>query len=388
MAFFLNGFVRLAGQLLRPNHSLDRPFKVIAVSKFKGMGSIVQATPLLQTLRLNYPDARLVFVTTPANVALLNASGLCDEIILINDINIFRLSGSVFKALGRMWRLRIQVYIDLEIYSHFSSLMTTLSLARNRFGFYLRSSNYRMGIYTHMMFYNIKAPVSRVYLQMASMLPLKQVVTNLFDLRTTIKSDKFVVAGSYVVINVNASDLRVERRWPAENFIELIIQILEKTSFTVILIGSKNEKPYVDNLSREFENNSRVLNQAGNTGFIELVALIAKADAMITNDTGPMHLAFSVKCPVVALFGPCTPFQYGQGGVTTAIYKNLYCSPCVHEFIVPPCKGNNVCMREILVDEVFDAFIKTTEGKHDIPESESILFQSSVSDFVAGKVSR
>ena len=40
------------------------------------------------------------------------------------------------------------------------------------------------------------------------------------------------------------------------------------------------------------------------------------------------------------------------------LYKNLYCSPCVHEFAIPPCKGNNICMQSIQVSEVIDAFIR------------------------------
>ncbi|PKP18891.1 MAG: hypothetical protein CVU05_12585 [Bacteroidetes bacterium HGW-Bacteroidetes-21] len=378
----------MAGFILRPNHALDRPFKTIAVCKYKGMGSIVQATPLLQTLKASYPEARIIFITTPANVAIIQKTGLCHEIIVIRDKSIFTLLSSIFKALGRMWKLRIQVYFDLEIYSHFSSLMTTLSMARNRFGFYLRSGNYRMGIYTHMMFYNIKAPVSSVYLQMASMLPLKKVITDLYNLNQDKEQIKGERPQKYLVINPNASDLRVERRWPAENFIQLIRILLEKTPYQITFIGSRSEQEYVEQIAKNFKENSRVINKAGQTGFDELITTISQAEAMITNDTGPMHLAFSVRCPVVALFGPCSPAQYGQGGVTIPLYKNLYCSPCVHEFIVPPCKGNNTCMKEIQVEEVFNALEMALSGDFKKSEIEKVMYLSKDTSIVAGKVVR
>ena len=61
IAWCLNVTARILGFFLRIDHSLDRKFKTIAVCKYKGLGSIVQATPLLQTLRKNYPEARIIF---------------------------------------------------------------------------------------------------------------------------------------------------------------------------------------------------------------------------------------------------------------------------------------------------------------------------------------
>ncbi len=63
--------------------------------------------------------------------------------------------------------MRPDVYIDLEIYSNFSTLVTLFSCSKNRISFYLRSSSFRMGIYTHMMFFNSEVQISEVYLQIA-----------------------------------------------------------------------------------------------------------------------------------------------------------------------------------------------------------------------------
>ena len=386
IAFFLNFLVRLAGQILRPRHDLSHPFKTIAVCKFKGMGSIIQATPLIQTLKANYPNARLCFVTTPANVALLKKISIVNEIIVINDSNIFRLISSTIGAIFRMWKLRIAVYFDLEIYSHFSSLITTLSVSRNRFGFYLRSGNYRMGMYTHMMFFNIKAPVSKVYLQMASLLPLKTQTDKLYSLISD--SVRSFSETEYVVINPNASDLRLERRWPADKFIMLTEVLLKETDYNIIFIGSKQESNYVKSICDKF-NSKRIINLAGNTSLDELIGIIKGAKAMITNDTGPMHLAFSTGCPVVALFGPCSPQQYGMSEKVVCIYKSHYCSPCIHEFIIPPCSGNNVCMKDINIEEVFTAFRKILKNDfYSETKQTEILYQSQTENFLPGKVTR
>ena len=65
-----------------------------------------------------------------------------------------------------------------------------------------------------------------------------------------------------------------------------------------------------------------------------------------------MHISFALGKPTISLFGPASPIQYGQNKNAFGIYKNLYCSPCVHDFISPPCKGDNQCMKKITVKEV------------------------------------
>ena len=71
IAYILNLFVRLAGKLFRIDHTLNKEFNTLAISKYKGMGSIIQATPLIQSLRKNYPEAKIIFITTQANEELL-----------------------------------------------------------------------------------------------------------------------------------------------------------------------------------------------------------------------------------------------------------------------------------------------------------------------------
>jgi len=354
-----NLLVRLVGQILRLDHNLQKDFKTIAVCKYKGLGSIIQATPLLQTLRKQYPEARIVFISTRANKALLQKIDCIDECIFLDDSGFTKLLLSYPRFILKLIALRIGVFIDLEIYSNFSSLTTTLSLARNRLGFYLRASHYRMGIYTHMMYYNTDAPIMQTYLQMARLLGAENEVETLYPLKATENAAHLSLPSKYMVINVNASDLRIERRWPLNNFEALIEHILEKwTEFGIVLIGSPSEAEYVNQLYERFSDEN-LINLAGKTSFDELITVIEQAKLMITNDTGPLHIAASLNKPSVALFGPCTPQQYGALNKVNPVYLNLYCSPCVHEFDTPPCKGDNQCMKQIAVHLVTKAIENT-----------------------------
>ncbi|MES2285460.1 MAG: glycosyltransferase family 9 protein [Bacteroidota bacterium] len=364
MVYTLNVFARVLGFLLRIDHSLNKPIKTIAVCKFVGLGSIIQATPLLQTLRKNYPDASIVFISNESNIGLLNHITEVDKVFTISDKGIFALLKSSTSLLFKLWKQKPDVYIDLEIYSNYSSVIATMSLSKNRIGFFKNDKTYRKGIYTHMLYFNVKSPISQTYLQFARLLGCKDIVselsinTNNIDANTVQIIDQKLntVLQKYIVVNPNASDLRLERRWDLQNFVTLIHNICDEfPEHKVILIGAGNETEYIGRLSSHLQTKKNVIDSSGKLSIKELLILIANASLMITNDTGPMHIAFALKVKTVALFGPCSPQQYGGIENTITIYKNTYCSPCVHEFIIPPCKGDNQCMKKIKVEEVLNS---------------------------------
>lgn len=375
----LNILVRLTGFFLQPSHKLDRNFKAIAICKFKGMGSIIQSTPLILTLRKNYPNAKIIFITTPGNKRLLELIPQVDEIITLNDSSFFALLFGAPSLIAKLIRKRIGLYFDLEIYSNFSSAITAMSCARNRVGFYLRSDQYRLGLYTHMMFYNVNMPIRETYLQMARILPLKNENSELHNLcEETSRLRPEIITSSihsknHIVINCNASDLREERKWPLDRFAGLINYILNNHTFTIYLIGASNEKAHVAELMKRIPENFRIINLAGKTNIDELIALIKHSRMMITNDTGPMHIAYSTSTPTLALFGPCSPLQYGTFPNSIALYESVYCSPCVHEFLVPPCKGNNICMQKIDLEKAIHAFEQILNG---VPQAQNTNYNA------------
>ncbi|HOZ53030.1 MAG TPA: hypothetical protein PLU17_14285, partial [Chitinophagaceae bacterium] len=237
----LNLFVRLAGQIFNIDHNLNKEFKTIAICKFKGMGSILQATPMMEALHKRYPNATIIFVSTSANQQLLSSIHYVNKTVLINDKGFFKFIISSLKALITLIRIRPDVYIDLEIYSDFSTIFAAFTLSKNRLGFYLRSSSFRMGIYTHMMYFNASVPISKVYLQFASLFVSDIENAKLYPFleldKGSITDDK-----EYLIINPNASDLRLERRWGEQNFIQLIRLIIHAyPQYEIRLIGSKDE---------------------------------------------------------------------------------------------------------------------------------------------------
>lgn len=371
----LNYPIAAMSKLLQKKHLLVQP-KTIVICKFKGMGSIIQATPLIQTLSFNFPDSEIIFLSTTTNKPILDKIPEISEQILINDRHFLSFLLSFNNSIFRLLKKSPSVFIDLEVYSNFSSLVSILCLSKNRLGFYINPGYYKRGIYTQMMYYNTRSPISDTYLQFARMMGTEKLIT---DIKLQKESNMQVLdrfglsSGKYIIVNPNASDLRIERRWPRENFQTLIQKLLpEFPDFKMVIIGSDNEVEYCS----VFEQTEQLVNTCGKTSLDELSGLIKGSYFVISNDTGPMHLSFAFQKPCFALFGPCSPDQYGNQPTAIPIYTNLYCSPCIHEFQQAPCNGNNICMKSIEVNMVFQAILNWKNKSQPIIKTDSgILYE-------------
>jgi len=332
-----------------------------------GMGSIIQATPMIRSVRATFPHARLIFVTGQSCRRMVERLEYIDQIITVDDRGVFRLVWTSTRVLFQLMRTRVDLYFDLELYSAYASLIAQCSLARNRLGFYRESAQHKRGNYTHLMFFNTRVPIRYIYLQLARLAGCGPVRPDSLGLIRIDPSDRQEVTsklvtrgvevGRYLVINPNASDLLLERRWPAERFALLIERLIQKYDLPIILIGAPADRDHVSEvLQRVQGDTSRVLNLAGSLSLGGLFALLEGAACVVTNDTGPMHMAWALGTPTVCLFGPVDPHHYGwEGPGVELLHQPVYCSPCVHEVDVPPCNGNNICMQLIDVPSVQNA---------------------------------
>ena len=378
--------------------------KRIVVCKFMGMGSIIQSSPLLLTLRINFPEAEIIFLTVPKNRELIKTFPFIDRTSIIDDRSITSLFTSTFITLFRFVINKPDIFIDMEIYSYFSTIINVLTFPKYKIGFYRKETRLQLGVYSKMIFFNTKAPVKYIYLQAAFLLKCKTIINELYDYKSLFEYKPQVILNrinelidltrEIIVINPNSSDLRIERKWQPDKYVSLINAILDSyPENQIVLTGSGEEKNYVDsifNAVRE-DHHFKVINTAGMLSFEELIFLIQKSCLMITNDSGPMHIAFALEKKTIALFGPCSPIEYSTQQNVHFIYKNIYCSPCVHHFSISPCNGNNQCMKLIATEEVFSIVEKALNNKTDWNSNHSdngIIYNISGSDIPFGLVDR
>lgn len=140
------------------------------------------------------------------------------------------------------------------------------------------------------------------------------------------------------------------KRWPSVHYQQLIRRLADDYPAAQFgLIGSPGESSLAAEIASAVPD--RILNFTGKTTLPELVELLRLSTVLVTNDTGPMHIAAALGKPVVALFGPTDPKRTGPyGQISHALQWHLPCVPCMK----PVChwKEPMACLTEILPDSV------------------------------------
>src|ERR1035441_9910412 len=123
LAVSLNAVVALLGRILRRDHSIQpATTREIVVCKLVGMGSILQATPLLRALKQRFPQAQLTFVTLESNRCLVERLEMVDEVLCLDDRSANRMLWTTLRTLVALVYRRVDHYFDLEVYSAFAAL--------------------------------------------------------------------------------------------------------------------------------------------------------------------------------------------------------------------------------------------------------------------------
>jgi len=349
----------------------------LAVFKFFGLGSIIQATPLLRAIRGRYPESRLAFVTFDAHEALVRRLDVCTDLRVIRTGSPLLFVTDVVRCVLWLRRARTEAVVDLEFFSKFSTLLSFLSGARVRVGFHLNDF-WRHSLVTHPIYFNYFRHIADVYADAARRLDVEIEDPRLVrydpgeaareSARELLLNHGWAPERRLLGVNVNAGDLCHERRWPMERFADVVSRLLEEhDDLYVVLTGSPAEHAYVSSLLDHLpdESRSRVIVAAGQWSLDELVAGLNLLDVFMTNDSGPMHLAAAEGVPLVSLWGPSRPGLYApKGADNRVIYADYPCSPCMLMFTTFEgmwCEHEGWCMQTIEADDVLEAVSTTLQ---------------------------
>ncbi len=375
VGFFICVFITFLSRIfwsrrLKLKTAMKKPGRILFI-KFWGLGSILLLTPAVKAMRKKYPDAHFVFLTLGRNRELCERLNLFDRILMVNvDAGWVKFFGTFLNSLLYLWRNRPDLTVDFEFFTRFSTLISFLSFAKIKVGYHAWET-WRGDVH------NIKVPFNRYwhiidnfynlvsYLGLPRQGDLKMVAPEIFP-----EDREFVdkllgsrgVKGDFIVFNVNASDLIVERRWPYENFVRLGKMLIQNIGgISVVFIGTKAERDSVNKIVREIKNDF-VVNLAGELSISQLAYLLKRSKMFVANDSGPLHLAVAMDVPTISFFGPETPVIYGpRGKIHRVFFKNLDCSPCVniHDRKAVHCRWDRPkCMEAIKVDEVYSAIVE------------------------------
>ena len=360
----------------------EKPVTTILLTKYLGMGSIVQATPLIKALKKRYPEAKIIFLTFYENRDFLKSLGLIDKVLSIKTDSFIGFTADLFRSLYNLRKEKISITLNLEFFSKFATIVSFLSAAPIIVGYYLREP-WRTHLVTRKVYYNHYKHISQVFMALGTAIgvdsndqSLSSPVINQEErqfIQHTLEHHGIEPSHFKVVVNVNSSSLSLNRCWPPAQFTSLIERIVTVYGAKIILIGGKRDIPRVASVVSSLSGNQNVVNLAGKTNIVQLLALMEQADLVITNDSGPLHLAVMMGTSTISFFGPESPIQFGPPEAHhRVLYKGYYCSPCLHVYNEKnsECK-DNICLKDISVDEVLEIVAHYYKDWKNLPNGNS-----------------
>jgi ADP-heptose:LPS heptosyltransferase len=162
-------------------------------------------------------------------------------------------------------------------------------------------------------------------------------------------------AGSKVCVAVQPGSGRMQqfKRWEKQKFKRLIDKLLN-IGTEVVVIGTEEEQEEIDFIQKRIKHKALKFLQSHVT-LAQLSLFLKNTHLVVANDTSLVHLAAASGVPSVVIYGPTDPEKNEPWGVPSKIVrKKLGCSPC-YRYVIPHCRRNFKCLRDISVVEVFDA---------------------------------
>jgi lipopolysaccharide heptosyltransferase II len=306
-------------------------YSSILIIKPSSLGDIVHAVPTVAALRRRFPSARITWLVKREWAAVLEGNPHLDEVLAL-DLSL--------KGWPAAWRAvragRFDTVVDLQGLLR-SALLGWISGAPVRIGF----ANGREG---SPWFYTKRVPVPSPsmhavdrYLLTAKYLGADpgEVKPSEFSLPHDTQAEARVevllaaagIQAGATLVAMNPSARWETKRWPLGSFAAVGDRLQHDGAARVVLIGGRDERHVGKQVLRAMR--TAPIDLMGQTTLKELIAFLRRARLLITNDSGPMHLAAAVGTPVIALFGPTDPARTGPYGAGhTVLRSGVPCSPC------------------------------------------------------------
>ena len=327
--------------------------KKILIVNVNWIGDVIFSTPFIKTIRDTYPDDYIACLLHPRCAEILKGSPRIDEIIVYDEEGKHK---SLIGKLMLILHLR-KIHFDIAFILHRSftkALLVFLAGVRERIGYPTKNRGL-------LLTRTIDLPEEEVHkveyflnLARGSGIKVRESSYEFFIQDPDRKSVKEFLKKNGVMdkdrlIVLCPGGNWGPKRWPKENFAKLADMLAGKPDVRIILSGAKKDIVLVEEI-RGMMKNLPVIS-CGLTTLKELGALLERADLVVANDSGPMHLAVAMRSNVIALFGPTSPGltgPYGEGNYKV-IWKTEGCDvPCYDV----TCTDNR-CMKLITVEDVF-----------------------------------
>lgn len=315
-----------------------KPKKILLI-RLDRLGDLVLTLPVIENLKLHYPDARLTVLVRPYLGDLARLVRQIDEVIVYEGF------------IPTVWKLRphrFDIAIDMLFdYTLRSAAVAILSGAPRRVGF---SGGFRERLFTDAVSVDAAG---------RSMVDINLEMMKVLSVPVKVRSPRLALEGTkktprrIVVLHPGAH--YPSQRWSAARFADVARKIEEAYDVDVIVVGGADEKDLVRGIMERLKDigvKSALPDMAG------LAYLLARSSLLICNNSGPLHLAAALGVPTISMMGPTDPDLWRPHGRDNIVLrKPLECMPCRHA----KCRAHP-CMDMITADEVFDKVKEVLDG--------------------------
>lgn len=315
------------------------------------VGDAVMTTPAMADLRDAFPDAEIVVVANPPVAQLFSFHPSCDRVLVYDK-------KGAHKGIAGLWRfsqlLRREKF-DLAVLLQNAieaAIMAFFAGIPRRVGY---RTDARRLLLTHGV--NVGPEQKRLHHTEYYRYMLRRIFHGEGDGRLRLAcsdeeqrwAQQTLGDGHWVAINPGAA-YGSAKRWLPERFAAVADGLAEEFGLRVVLTGGPGEKE----IGRDIEKAMRgaALNLIGTTSIRQLMAVLAACRLVITNDSGPMHVAAAFDVPIVAVFGPTDHTTTSPWSRNCSIVrKQTDCAPC----LLRQCPSDHRCMRAISSEDVLEA---------------------------------
>jgi heptosyltransferase-2 len=330
------------------------------------LGDVVLTTPLLRALRRAHPERALHVVATPLGAAVLAGHPAIDVLHPYAKRGRERGLRGLLRLARRLRSERFGIAVAAQRSAR-TGLLVRASGAELRVGFASSAGAWAL---THRVPWLPARHAVHRYLALAAPAGADAQADPTPSLAVLPEAAAKVsaalhedgVADQAALLALAPGSTWGTKRWTPEGFATVAVAAPER-GLHPVLVGSPDERGLCQEVSALA--GGGIANLAGRTGPPELTALLARARALVTNDSGPGHVASAVGTPVVTVFGPTVPaFGYTAWGARNRVVEHagLACRPCSsHGPQVCPL-GHHRCMREIVPADVLAALDAVLDG--------------------------
>jgi len=328
------------------------------------IGDLVMATPVLSDLRTAYPQAHITAMCRSPIGDLLKEAPEIDELFCFNKSSGWSGVKEQNRVIHQLRRGRYDLGILLT-HSFSSAWWFWQGKVKRRIGYVCNGRrlllsqglSFPENIQNQHLVMTYKELLGPLGIGLSHTSPRLYLAEKEMSDASLLFRQHGIPEGALVVgINPGAT-YGSAKCWLPERFREVAQRLLMDPDLYLVFFGDQATSGLVREICSGFS--KRVVNLAGATSLRTLVSGIHLCDVLLTNDSGPMHVADAIGTPIVALFGSTSSIITGPYRSGIVIHKHVECSPCYER----TCPIDFRCMKSIEVDEVCHAIMKMLSSK-------------------------